>query len=283
MDKRVLTLASGLGFTEGPAWTRDGRLFVVSVNRGKIYQVPTDGPGDAIEAAEPGGGPNGLAEGPDGSLWITQNAGQLLRASSPVQTEPSIQRWRRPDGPVEVVKTGVLCPSDCTFGPDGRLWFTDSNGPARDGSLGSIRALDISSGEMEQVFAEFPLGNGMGFGPGGERLFVCHNRVLQAFTLTAAGLRDDGIFFAPPGGADGCEVDSKGNVYVTGPAGQAVYMLDPSGKLVETIEIEDSYPTHVTFYGADLNLLAITSARGGKVYGIERDIPGFRPAMAANV
>jgi sugar lactone lactonase YvrE len=55
-------------------------------------------------------------------------------------------------------------------------------------------------------------------------------------------------------------------------------MLDPSGKLVETIGIEDSFPTHVTFYGTDLNLLAITSARGGKVYGIERDIPGFRPA-----
>ena len=33
------TLASGLGFTEGPVWTRDHRLLVTSVSRGVVHEI----------------------------------------------------------------------------------------------------------------------------------------------------------------------------------------------------------------------------------------------------
>jgi len=36
-------VAEGLGFTEGPVWTRDGRLLVTSIDHGVIYQIGAGG------------------------------------------------------------------------------------------------------------------------------------------------------------------------------------------------------------------------------------------------
>jgi len=36
-------VAEGLGFTEGPVWTRDGRLLVTSIDHGVIYEIDSDG------------------------------------------------------------------------------------------------------------------------------------------------------------------------------------------------------------------------------------------------
>ena len=65
-------LAAGVGFTEGPLWTRDGRLLVVAMSRGLVVEV--DLGGGVVGAVETGGGPNGLAEGPDDAVWVAQNA-----------------------------------------------------------------------------------------------------------------------------------------------------------------------------------------------------------------
>ncbi len=72
-----LTLAENIGFTEGPVWTTDGRLFVTSVSRGALYEGFLDGR-PAVAAAETGGGPNGMTLGYDGQLWITQNGGDVM-------------------------------------------------------------------------------------------------------------------------------------------------------------------------------------------------------------
>ncbi|HEY6762951.1 MAG TPA: SMP-30/gluconolactonase/LRE family protein, partial [Baekduia sp.] len=122
-------MAAGLGFTEGPLWTADGRLLVVSVSRGLIYAVPPEG-GEGVVAAEPGGNPTGLCEDAAGTVWIAQGGGHApTRSLRP--TVPSLQAWG--DGRVDdVAVDGLHAPNDCVVGPDGRVWFTDPRGSALD-------------------------------------------------------------------------------------------------------------------------------------------------------
>src|ERR1700732_2572637 len=72
MTYELQEVAGGLGGLEGPVWTSTGSLVVTSLSRGLLYQIGDDGP---ELLAETGGGPNGLAAGPDGSIWGGPNGG----------------------------------------------------------------------------------------------------------------------------------------------------------------------------------------------------------------
>src|SRR5260370_29093278 len=66
-------LASGLQFPEGPIALPDGSVIVVEMRRQTLSRVT---PGGQVEIiAELGGGPNGAALGPDGRLYVANNAG----------------------------------------------------------------------------------------------------------------------------------------------------------------------------------------------------------------
>jgi gluconolactonase len=67
------TIATGLRFPEAPVAMADGTVLVVEIARGTITRVDPDG--RATVVAEPGGGPNGLAVGPDGRLYCCNNGG----------------------------------------------------------------------------------------------------------------------------------------------------------------------------------------------------------------
>ena len=66
-------VATGLQFPEGPVAMDDGSVVLVEIAAGRITRVQPDG--STTTVAEPGGGPNGLAVGPDGALYVTNNGG----------------------------------------------------------------------------------------------------------------------------------------------------------------------------------------------------------------
>ena len=82
----IEVLGEHLGFTEGPVWLPDGRIALTSVSHGCVYIV--DPAGAPVERIVTGGGPNGLALGPDGALYVAQNGG-AWGASGPA--EPGVQ------------------------------------------------------------------------------------------------------------------------------------------------------------------------------------------------
>ena len=83
---QIDVLAEGLGFTEGPVWLDDQRIALTSISHGCVYIV--DLLGGPIERIDTGGGPNGLACSPDGTLYVAQNGG-VWGASGPA--EPGVQ------------------------------------------------------------------------------------------------------------------------------------------------------------------------------------------------
>ena len=73
MEIRELT--TGLRFPEGPVAMEDGSVIVVEIAAGKITRVKKDGSLQTV--ATPGGGPNGLAIGPGGDLFVCNNGGNF--------------------------------------------------------------------------------------------------------------------------------------------------------------------------------------------------------------
>src|SRR5437870_8373828 len=66
-------VASGLQFPEGPVALDDGSVLVVEIKRGTLTRVAPDG--RMAPVANLGGGPNGAAIGPNGTVYICNNGG----------------------------------------------------------------------------------------------------------------------------------------------------------------------------------------------------------------
>src|ERR1700716_3039205 len=71
MDE-VRILATGLGFPEGPVAMPDGSVILTEIRNNRCSRVTADGKVSLFSAA---GGPNALAVGPDGALYLCNNGG----------------------------------------------------------------------------------------------------------------------------------------------------------------------------------------------------------------
>src|ERR1700722_16348858 len=69
----VTILATGLGFPEGPVVCADGSVVLTEIRNNKGARVTPDGKVSVF--SECGGGPNGLAIGPDGFFYLCNNGG----------------------------------------------------------------------------------------------------------------------------------------------------------------------------------------------------------------
>ncbi|MGL5840060.1 MAG: SMP-30/gluconolactonase/LRE family protein, partial [Sphingorhabdus sp.] len=134
----IITITDGLRFPEAPVVMSDGRVIVVEIEAGRITCVRPDGSKEVI--ATPGGGPNGLALGPDGKLYCCNNGGfEYIEANGylaphGIANDYSGGRIERIDintGEVEILyKSGdfgctLRGPNDIMFDSCGGFWFTD--------------------------------------------------------------------------------------------------------------------------------------------------------------
>jgi gluconolactonase len=274
---QVRELAAKVGFTEGPIWTGD-RLLVTSISRGKLYEIPLDG-GDPLEVAEPGGGPNGLALGPDGAVYIAQNGGHVITELAEPVVPPGIQRW---DGTtVEYVATeGLQAPNDLAFAPDGSLWFSDPY-PRLDRAAptpGKVWRLEPAGGRLELMVDWALQPNGVAISPAGDALYLVETvlKRIDRLPLTADGCGPSEPFLTlERGEQDGIAFDVEGNLYMAcHHDDDAINVCDRDGNVTERIELDGCFPTNVCFAGPDLTTLVITAPKGGRVLAVEREIPG---------
>src|ERR1700674_786712 len=118
-------LASGLGFPEGPVVLPDGRIVFCDGNVGELLVYDK---GKVGTFARTGGSPWGAVLGSDGAIYVTQ--GGNVPGSGDTSAVSGIQRVL-PDGTASLLFSQVAGhplygPNDLAFGPDGRLWFTES-------------------------------------------------------------------------------------------------------------------------------------------------------------
>ena len=290
------TIATGLRFPEGPVAMPDGSVLVVEIARGTISRIAPDGTLSVI--AEVGGGPNGLAVGPDGLLYCCNNGGfewqevmgMLVPGEQPaIYTGGSIQRVDPRTGHVEALYTHcgahrLRGPNDLVFDRHGGFWFTD-HGKIRDRERdrGGLYYARSDGSLIREVVFPLDSPNGVGLSPDGRRLYVAETFTgrLWAFDVGAPGEIVAGPVLAGPGGGtlvaglpgfqlfDSLAVEACGNVCVATLAVGAITVIAPDGTIVEQVSMPDFIPTNICFGGSDLRTAYVTLSGTGQVVALE--------------
>ncbi|MCW2858090.1 MAG: hypothetical protein JWR52_3705 [Marmoricola sp.] len=269
----VDVLADGLGFTEGPVCLPDGRIAVVSISHACVYVVEPGGP---VERFDTGGGPNGLALGGDGTLYIAQNGGVW---GAPGKAPAGVQVLR--DGRVDYLVQGMGAPNDCAIGPDGRLWVTDTVaefawGDRTGAQPGQLWAVEVNDGAAELVLESGPLFlNGLAFTPGGEQLLVTEtlDAKLSSYEVVGGRLVDPVVRHAfAEGHPDGLAVTEDGVAVVALTSADRIDAIAPDGSLVARCNLPvGSLPTNVCL-AHDQRFLYVTAAHSGALLRVENPI-----------
>ena len=143
------------------------------------------------------------------------------------------------------------------------------------------------------------LGNGMGFDPKLDRFYfvdtIARRIYKYDYSISTGQVSNKKIFVQfqqDEGLPDGLTVDAEGFIWVARWFGAGISRYDPDGKLERTIVLPFTQPTSLTFGGANLDEIFVTSAainwqtplaprdhdylkpRGGSVYRIQQDIQG---------
>ncbi|MDP9822274.1 SMP-30/gluconolactonase/LRE family protein [Nocardioides massiliensis] len=247
MSARVVV--DGLGFTEGPVALPDGRVALTSISHGCVYVVDPRNTA-SLQKFVTGGGPNGLAAGDDGALYVAQNGGIW---GAPTKVPAGVQVIR--DGRVEHLVEGMGAPNDLVVGPDGRLWVTDTvaevvwSDPGS-GGPGQVHVVDPHSGTARCVLDEGPVfTNGLAFDASGARLLLTATRsaVLWAYDVTDAGLAGPRQLVTFDGGSpDGMERAANGRFWVALLGADRLDLVDPEDGVVGAVPLPSgSLPTNV--------------------------------------
>jgi gluconolactonase len=285
-------IATGLQFPEGPIACADGSILLVEIERRTVTRVR---PGGAVEiVAELSGGPNGVALGPDGALYIANNGGFLFQKVSGFnRTRPGvpegysggwIERLDLATGARQILydRCGdhlLVGPNDIVFDAHGGFYFTDFgkmyprhrlNGGLYYGMADGSRIVEVT----------YPMitPNGVGLSPDGSEVYVAESETgrLWAFDLEAPGVMRRHGFPSPNGGRlvcglpgyqrfDSMAVEAGGNICVATLMAACISVISPAGEVVRQVPTGDPVTTNICFGGPDLKTAYITLAGTGQL------------------
>lgn len=296
-------LASGLQFPEGPIACADGSILLVEIERKTITRVR---PGGAVEiVAQLDGGPNGLALGPDGALYICNNGGFLFQKVAGFnRTKPGtpegyaggrIERLDLKTGELRVLYTRCgdhpLCgPNDIVFDAHGGFYFTDMGKmyPRMKMNGGLYYGLADGSRIVEIAYP-MTMPNGIGLSPDGATLYAAETETgrLWAFDIEAPGVIARAPFPSPHGGRilltlpgyqrfDSLAVSASGNVCIATLISGCITVASPAGELLRQIPTGDPITTNICFGGPDLKTAYITLSGIGQLIEMPWAEPGLR-------
>lgn len=293
----ITEIATGLQFPEGPIAMDDGSVILVEIARGTLSRVSPGGEVDVI--AEPGGGPNGAAMGPDGHCYVCNNGGFEWHQSSSGLMFPGNQPADYTSGRIERIdiQTGAVeilydaCdgeplkgPNDLVFDAEGGFWFTDhgKNRPRDRDRTGVFYARADGSFIEEAIFPlEGP--NGIGLSPDERTLYVAETPTgrLWAYSLAGPGQLDTSV--RPVLMAqrpdyhmfDSLAVDGEGNVCVATLITGGITVHSADGKSAILVEMPDVLTTNICFGGEDLKTAYITLSTTGRLVACEWQTPGL--------
>jgi gluconolactonase len=253
MRKPITVLAEGIGQPEGPCILPDGR--VVFTNTYKSEIVSWDPRHGVRQYAYTGGAPNACLLGCDGNVYIA-NCPTAAAWVAPDKRPACIQR-ATPNGKVEIIATAADSvpldgANDLCFGPDGRIYFTDSGdwAPQTKHHRGRICVLDHdgSAHILEELDHTYP--NGIVAEADGSIVWV------ESYTRKMIRRRPDGTktvihSFKDGHIPDGFKVDAQGNFWVTTVTSGGIDIVTRSGAAMDFLEL-DAVPLNCIFDGTSL-------------------------------
>jgi gluconolactonase len=298
-------IADGLFFPEGPVSLPGGDVLVCELPTGNLVRIAGDG--SKSIAAHTGGGPNGLAMGYDGRIFVANNGGNLWRwegqrpiptgLAPPTYEGGSIQAVDLDSGEVEVIATSVdghslAGPNDLVFDAEGNLYFTDiGKRLGRERLLGGLCYLPRGAKEAVGIAWPLEMPNGVALSEDGMRIYVAETSTARVWywDIERPGVLRPGhtphraaygnLLCSVPGHCqlDSLAVDSEGHVCVATLLRGVITVIAPDGGIEATVHLP-SFDTHVTnlcFGGSEMTTAYVTSAMLGKLYALAWPWPGF--------
>ena len=301
-DIEFTDMTEGLRFPEGPIAMADGSVILCEIARGTLSRVAPDG--EISVVAECGGGPNGAALGPDGSVWIANNGGCfefhdlggiIVPGEVPdTYSGGSIQKVNPEDGSVETVYTEcdgrqLRAPNDLVMDGHDGFWFTD-HGLRLERSVDRTAVYYARCDGSSITEAIFPLAspNGIGLSPEGDRIYVAetHTGRLYGWQVTEPGVAvgpglmppNGELLYAAPGEDlfDSLAVDSDGNVCVATLGNGGITVAAPDHSFAEHVPTGDPVTTNICFGGEDLRTAFVTASATGRLLRTEWPVAGLR-------
>lgn len=275
-NAKLIKIAGGMGFTEGPVWDPSGFIYVSDEVYNKIFRIYSDGHKEELIS---------LGD-PDGNTYDREQ--RLIDCASVLRAVIRIQ----PDGTYTVLADHyqgrrLNSPNDVVTGPDEAIYFTD---PISDLPKDQKQELDFkgvfrldANGEVRLLTKELTEPNGLAFSPDGKKFYVddSSQRNIRVYDFRPDGTLDNGRIFGEEPGVkgegvpDGMRVDRAGNLYVTGPGG--IWVWSPDGHHLGTILMPEQ-PANLAWGDADLKTLYITATTS--LYKLKLKAIGFVPYLA---
>lgn len=175
--------------------------------------------------------------------------------------------------------------NDLVVKKDGAIYFTDGFGGLRGREKDPGRELDFAGifmwkdGQVTLAIKDIATPNGLAFSPdekylyanGSQNKYVRRYDVQRDDTLTNSQMFIDMSSDTAGGITDGMKVDTKGNVWESGPRG--IWIMSPDGKHLGTI-LTPEFVANPCFGDRDNKTLYIAARTG--VYKIRVNVPGIR-------
>jgi gluconolactonase len=258
-DAQVEIVADGFDWSEGPVWVKEGGFLLFSdvpknqIHRwrqgedARVYMKPSGYTGSAARGGEMGS--NGLTIDPSGHLVLCQHGDRrVARMDAPLRSpQPTfVTLADRYEG------KRFNSPNDLVFRSNGDLYFTDPpygmekqfEDPKREIPYQGVFRRTVK-GDVTLLTREMTRPNGLAFSPDEKLLYVSQSdpdaAIWRVFDVKPDGTIANGrVFFDATalarkkrGLPDGMKVDSRGNLFATGPGG--VLVITPQGKHLGTI------------------------------------------------
>lgn len=150
---------------------------------------------------------------------------------------------------------------------DGRIWCGTMD-MAEEQDSGSLYRLD-SDGRWTTMDTGYAVPNGPAFSPCGRWLYHTDSarRTVYRFARTdGGGLSDRApfiLFTEEDGYPDGMTVDAQGHLWIAHWGGSRISRFTPDGRLDRAIPLPARQVTNITFAGANLDRMFVTSAAFG--------------------
>ncbi len=259
LDFRVL--ASGLDHVEGVCWDARRRCVWAGGEAGQVYRIELDGSVRVVAQID-GGALLGLALDGDGDLYVCDPAQhQVWRVDAAGRAHPF-------GDPVDY-------PNYPAFGPDGRLYVSDSGSFFE--PTGRIVAIEPDGTTHDVSPRPVAFANGLAFT--GRTLWVVESSAPGVSAMDITGGPLEPVVRMSRCVPDGLAVDGDGGLLISCYQPNQIWRYSARGGLELLIDEWSGEqilsPTNIAFYGDDLDRLALASLCGHDVTTVKL---GYRGA-----
>lgn len=267
-------LFSGLEFPEGPTFDNEGNLYVSDCYGNRIVRY--DGFRADTFLTKSNSTPsmnssNGLVfagnllfacDFGSGSVLVINKNKEILQIIENYKGE----RFNRPN--------------DIIFDGKENIIFTDPKSYSKEILDGRVFSFNINTYQVKQIADQLAFPNGLSISPSDNKIYICESakESIYRYDFNEEGiLVNKELFINLPGGdPDGIDFDNNGNLYVAHFGGKAVYIVSPSGKIIDKIETPGKKPTNIEFADTEKKVLILTEVETNSVYKIALNSIGLK-------